>query len=231
MNLSTKIGMKLRQAREALGMTITDVARKTNIDLKYLIAIERGEWDRLPNAIYARAYVKAYAQLVGQNIQMARASRRGPVSNNTQTRFQTHSQYRNQSRVYSNTRATQSTNQTYNTQSFQTTKRRRQIQAEVIDVDPKEEDSKNRTLSRRASELQATESKANERTKTVRSSQTMDSLPSRREKSREKKKRDTNTTIDIWYTRFLIAGGILLALGFGFYMILRFTSTPGIPLA
>lgn len=223
MNLSKQIGLQLRQARESLGMTITDVARKTNIELKYLIAIERGEWDRLPNAVYARAYVKAYAQLVGQNIQMTRASRRGPVTNHTQTRFQT--QYRNQSRIHTNIHST--AHQAYNTE-FQTTKRRRQIQAEVIDVDQREEskqDAQKETLSRR--------SKSQEKEQTVRSTQSIESLPSRREKAKEKKKKqgDLDALIDVWYTRILIAGGILLALGYGYFMILKFTSTPGIPLA
>lgn len=64
---STKrLGTRLKEAREARGLTLTQVLQNTRIPLAYLEAIEAGKFSKLPKAIaFRRAYIKEYALAVG----------------------------------------------------------------------------------------------------------------------------------------------------------------------
>jgi cytoskeletal protein RodZ len=53
---------RLRAAREGAGLTIEEVSARTKINATFLRAIERGEFDRLPGAFFARAFLKTYAR-------------------------------------------------------------------------------------------------------------------------------------------------------------------------
>lgn len=55
---------KLRQAREAAGLSIDDVAAKTRIPLRHLQAMEESRYDQLPGKTYASGFAKAYARTV-----------------------------------------------------------------------------------------------------------------------------------------------------------------------
>lgn len=59
------VGARLRRAREARGLSLSDVAEATKISHTALEAIERDDLKRLPGGIFTRAFVRAYAQLVG----------------------------------------------------------------------------------------------------------------------------------------------------------------------
>lgn len=61
----TNIGDKLKEAREVKGLSIEDVERITKIQSRYLIAIEKNEFDKLPGDFYVRAFIRQYAQVVG----------------------------------------------------------------------------------------------------------------------------------------------------------------------
>ena len=54
---ATHLGVELKQAREKKQMTLTDVERFSHIPLKYLQALENGEFCNLPNG---HAHLKAY---------------------------------------------------------------------------------------------------------------------------------------------------------------------------
>jgi cytoskeletal protein RodZ len=58
-------GTQLREAREAAGMSLADVAAKTRIPQRHLEAIERDEFDALPSMTYAVGFARAYARSVG----------------------------------------------------------------------------------------------------------------------------------------------------------------------
>jgi len=60
-----ELGRRLREAREARGSTIADVAAVTKISSRALAAIEREAFDDLPRGIFRRAYVRAFAAAVG----------------------------------------------------------------------------------------------------------------------------------------------------------------------
>lgn len=59
------IGDRLRQAREARGMTLDQVANQTRVPIRHLQHIEREEWDALPAVTYCIGFVRAYANNVG----------------------------------------------------------------------------------------------------------------------------------------------------------------------
>jgi cytoskeleton protein RodZ len=62
---SASVGERLRQAREAKGMSLEDLASQTRIPIRHLQHIEREEWDALPAVTYCVGFVRAYANSVG----------------------------------------------------------------------------------------------------------------------------------------------------------------------
>lgn len=56
-----QVGTKLRSAREDLGFSLEDVERMTNIHARYLEALERDDFDALPNRAWARGFLVTYA--------------------------------------------------------------------------------------------------------------------------------------------------------------------------
>lgn len=63
----TELGQKLKEAREAKGLSIVQLHEITKIQKRHLVAIEEGNYDVLPGAFYARAFIKQYADAVGLN--------------------------------------------------------------------------------------------------------------------------------------------------------------------
>ncbi|WP_161524679.1 helix-turn-helix domain-containing protein [Alteribacter lacisalsi] len=61
----SELGLRLKSAREELGLSLEELQVKTKIQKRYLSAIEEGEFSRLPGEFYARAFVKSYAEAVG----------------------------------------------------------------------------------------------------------------------------------------------------------------------
>ncbi len=59
-----KFADELRQQRENSGLTLQQMATKTRIDLKFLEAIDQGNFSFLPD-LYVKAFVKQYAKTVG----------------------------------------------------------------------------------------------------------------------------------------------------------------------
>jgi len=57
------VGSTLRAGRIALGLDITDVARKTCISFRYLKALEEGNFRCIPN-VFDRGYLKIYANFL-----------------------------------------------------------------------------------------------------------------------------------------------------------------------
>lgn len=59
------IGARLREAREARGLSLRQIAGTTKIAVGVLEALEKNDISRLPGGIFGRAFVRAYAQEVG----------------------------------------------------------------------------------------------------------------------------------------------------------------------
>lgn len=49
------------------GLTISDISKKTNIRKYYIVAIEEGDFNKLPGAVYARGFISNYAKVLGLN--------------------------------------------------------------------------------------------------------------------------------------------------------------------
>jgi transcriptional regulator with XRE-family HTH domain len=61
------IGEALRQAREAAGLTLAEVAERTKVRPGILSEIEADDHERLPALTYSLGFVKAYARTVGMD--------------------------------------------------------------------------------------------------------------------------------------------------------------------
>jgi len=60
-----KVGEKLRDARLAQGLELSDIASRTRIPLRHLQAIETSDYSGLPSPTYAVGFVKSYARAIG----------------------------------------------------------------------------------------------------------------------------------------------------------------------
>ena len=63
--MSASFGEQLRLAREARGISLREISEQTRISIRYLEAIESGEYKRLPGGIFNRSFIKAYAKYIG----------------------------------------------------------------------------------------------------------------------------------------------------------------------
>jgi cytoskeletal protein RodZ len=54
----------LKAKREALGLSLKDVFRRTRVSVAYLEAIENGDFHLLPESIYAQNFIKSYARVL-----------------------------------------------------------------------------------------------------------------------------------------------------------------------
>lgn len=62
-----EIGSILREARETKGFTLSDIHEQTRISVKFLKALESGQYDVLPTAASAKGYLRNYARFLGLN--------------------------------------------------------------------------------------------------------------------------------------------------------------------
>lgn len=61
----TGLGTLLQEARLEQGLTIEDVAVQTKIRPQFLVAIEEGRFEDLPDRAYVRAFLRTYARALG----------------------------------------------------------------------------------------------------------------------------------------------------------------------
>lgn len=60
-----EIGTRLREAREARGRTIDDIAVETHLKASHLRALEEGDESQLPEPVYIKGFIRRYASAVG----------------------------------------------------------------------------------------------------------------------------------------------------------------------
>ena len=51
--------------RATRGLSLDEIANSTKITVRYLQAIERGEWRKLPGGLYNISYIRQYARATG----------------------------------------------------------------------------------------------------------------------------------------------------------------------
>jgi cytoskeleton protein RodZ len=59
------LGKRFCNSREALGMSVGEVAERLHIIPKYVKCIESNEYSQLPGVVFLKGYVRAYARLLG----------------------------------------------------------------------------------------------------------------------------------------------------------------------
>src|SRR2546430_17233340 len=64
------IGSTLREARIRARIDMSEVETRTKIRAKYLRAIENEEWDLLPGPVYAKSFLRTYADFLGLDSRM-----------------------------------------------------------------------------------------------------------------------------------------------------------------
>lgn len=63
------IGARLREARLRQGLEIADCAEATRIRERYLVAIEDGRFESLPDPAFVNGFVRAYATHLGVTVE------------------------------------------------------------------------------------------------------------------------------------------------------------------
>ncbi|WP_028399050.1 helix-turn-helix domain-containing protein [Ectobacillus panaciterrae] len=59
-----ELGQKLKEARQAKGLSLDELQDITKIQKRYLVSIEEGNLNVLPGEFYVRAFIKQYAEAV-----------------------------------------------------------------------------------------------------------------------------------------------------------------------
>jgi cytoskeleton protein RodZ len=59
------LGLVLKGKREEKGLTLDEIAHYLCLKVSLLNSIESGDWENLPHKVYARGYVRKYADLLG----------------------------------------------------------------------------------------------------------------------------------------------------------------------
>lgn len=65
MSHKESFGLRLRAARERRGITLESITAKTKVPVALWQAMERNDFSNWPSGLFARAYVRDYARLVG----------------------------------------------------------------------------------------------------------------------------------------------------------------------
>jgi len=60
-----ELGRILREKRESVGLDLDALHAQTKIRKRYLMALEEGDWTVLPGDVYARGFVRSYAEALG----------------------------------------------------------------------------------------------------------------------------------------------------------------------
>ncbi len=62
-----QIGKQLREARELRGLTLTQLNIYTHVPIYQMDAIERGNWDELPEEVFVRGFIRIMGNALGLN--------------------------------------------------------------------------------------------------------------------------------------------------------------------
>lgn len=58
------LGEKLRALRRGQAVSLGDIERETHVQRRYLDALEHGRYDELPEPLYTRNFIRAYARML-----------------------------------------------------------------------------------------------------------------------------------------------------------------------
>src|ERR1700716_1490064 len=58
------VGIRLRELREAKGVSLDDIARSTRVGRRHLEALESDSWGELPAPVFVKGFIRAYRDLL-----------------------------------------------------------------------------------------------------------------------------------------------------------------------
>ena len=61
------LGERLKRQRERRGVTLQQISHSSKVPASLFAALEAGDCSRWPAGLYARAYIRAYADAMGLN--------------------------------------------------------------------------------------------------------------------------------------------------------------------
>jgi len=61
------LGERLKRLRERSGVTLQQISQNTKVPASLFAGLEKGDCSRWPAGLYARAYIRAYAEAIGVN--------------------------------------------------------------------------------------------------------------------------------------------------------------------
>ncbi|MBW1730327.1 MAG: helix-turn-helix domain-containing protein [Deltaproteobacteria bacterium] len=59
------LGQRLKEAREAKGLTLEQVFEHTRVRISMVEAMEKEQWDALPSPVFVKGFLRSYAKLLG----------------------------------------------------------------------------------------------------------------------------------------------------------------------
>lgn len=62
---SERLGEYLKRERELRGISLEEISEGTKISKRLLTYMEMGKWDELPGDVFARGFLKSYAEFIG----------------------------------------------------------------------------------------------------------------------------------------------------------------------
>jgi len=62
---SELVSEQLRSSRQAKKLKLSEIAKKLNINEKYLSSLEKGEYEKLPHGVYGKNFLREYALFLG----------------------------------------------------------------------------------------------------------------------------------------------------------------------
>jgi len=65
MSEQASFGPRLRRERERRGISLDSIALKTNVSVELWMALERNDFSQWPGGLFARAFVRDYANAIG----------------------------------------------------------------------------------------------------------------------------------------------------------------------
>lgn len=68
---ASTLGERFRRLREEMRLTLDEVAQRTGVQAKHLAALEEGRYGDLPGPVYAKNFVKRYAELLEIRVESA----------------------------------------------------------------------------------------------------------------------------------------------------------------
>jgi cytoskeleton protein RodZ len=58
------LGIRLRELREAKGVSLDDIARSTRVGRRHLEALESDSWGELPSPVFVKGFIRAYCEFL-----------------------------------------------------------------------------------------------------------------------------------------------------------------------